>query len=212
MWLAIECGVICYRVAAAWFGALRTGMAIILGTAVLFGLSGCGTDSYMRAAEGAPAGPEQFPKIKVAPGDKLRITVFGEDKLSGDFDVDLNGSVSIPLAGTIDITGRTKAEAEQLLRNKLRSEYLKDPKVTVEIINFRPFYLIGQIEKPGEYPYKNSLNLISALAIGGGPTYRASKSKAYIQHGGAGPFEEVPLSPSVPVYPGDVIRVPERYF
>ena len=164
------------------------------------------------ANSGQAAAVDAYPEIKLSAGDRLRVTVFGEDKLSGDFDLDLNGNVSLPLAGTVQLAGQTKQQAEATIARKLRSDYLRNPKVTVDITNFRPFYVTGQIERPGEFPYRNRLNVISALAIAGGPTFRASRSKIYIQRGGVGPFEEVEISPMIAVFPGDVIRVPERYF
>jgi len=178
-------------------------------------LAGCETtDPYVAVANStaqvAPA--ETYPEIRLSAGDKLRVTVFGEERLSGDFDLDLNGNASLPLAGTVRLAGLTKAEAEAAVSKKLRSEYLRNPKVTVDVTSFRPFYVTGQVERPGEFPYRNRLNLISALAVAGGPTYRASRSKIYIQRGGLGAFQEFEPSPTVPIFPGDVIRVPERYF
>lgn len=152
------------------------------------------------------------PELRLAAGDKLRITVFGEDKLTGDYQVDPGGGVSMPLAGTVAAAGLTKAELERRLAGKLSGGYLKNPKVTVEVTSSRPFYILGEVERPGEYPYRANLNIVSAIAVAGGNTYRASRSKVYIQRNGTGTFEEVPMGPSVPIYPGDVIKVPERYF
>lgn len=150
--------------------------------------------------------------FRLAAGDKLRVTVFGEDKLTGEYGIDVGGYVSMPLAGTVKAAGLTKVELEKALARKLSGEYLRDPKVTVEVATFRPFYILGEVEKPGEYPYKSGLNVMSAMAVAGGPTYRASSSKILIQRGGVGAFQEVALSPTVQVYPGDLVRVPERFF
>lgn len=150
--------------------------------------------------------------LRLQSGDKIRITVFGEDKLSGDFEIDPGGTVSLPLAGTVRAAGLTKSEFEQRLTRKFRSEYLRDPKVTVDITSFRPFYVIGEAARVGEFSYKSSLNVLTALAIAGGTTYRADDSRVYIQRSGEGGFKEYPMSSEVPIYPGDLIRVPERYF
>ncbi|GEO15772.1 polysaccharide biosynthesis/export family protein [Microvirga aerophila] len=157
----------------------------------------------------AAVSPTDF---RLAAGDKLRITVFGEDKLTGEYDIDVGGYVSMPLAGSVQATGLSKVELEKALSSKLRGNYLRDPKVTVEVATFRPFYILGEVEKPGEYPYKSGLNVMSAMAVAGGPTYRASGSKVLIQRGGVGAFQEVSLAPTVPIYPGDLVRVPERFF
>src|SRR5262245_41299782 len=149
---------------------------------------------------------------KLQPGDKIRVTVYGEDKLSGDYQIDQSGQISLPLAGTVAALGLTQTELEQALAKKFRSEYLRNPKVTVTIATLRPFYMMGEVTKPGEYPYSSGLNVLTALAIAGGPTYRASKNTVQIQRLGESSMRDYPISASVPVLPGDVIRVPERYF
>jgi protein involved in polysaccharide export with SLBB domain len=190
-------------------------LATVVTIVLTIGLSGCdgaptlGPDVSSGAGSGhAPGGA-----VRLQPGDKLRITVFGEDKLSGEYEVDPGGSVSLPLAGTVQAAGLTKPELEQLLAKKFASEkYLRNPKVTVDISTFRPFYVLGEVEKPGEYPYKSGLNIVSAIAVAGGNTYRSSQSRVLIQRAGEQDFREYPMSPTILVYPGDLIRVPERYF
>ena len=158
----------------------------------------------LAAAAGAPA--------QLQPGDKIRVTVFGEDKLSGEYELDQSGQISLPLAGTIQAEGLTQTELEKALTQKFRSEYLKNPKVTVTIATLRPFYITGEVQKPGEYAYKSGLNALTAIAIAGGPTYRASRSSVQIQRRGETGMRDYPVSASVPILPGDVIRIPERYF
>ncbi len=138
--------------------------------------------------------------------------MFGESSLSGDYEIDQSGFVSLPLAGTIKAAGFTQPELEQELAKKFRSEYLRNPKVTVTLVSLRPFYIVGEVEKPGEYPYKSGLNVLTALALAGGATYRGSRSNVYIQRVGESGMREYPLSSSVMILPGDLIRVPERYF
>jgi len=174
-------------------------------------VSGCAGGALSEAEQQAlAAAATAAPKLQ--PGDKIRINVYGEDKLSGDYEVDQSGQISLPLAGTIEALGLTQAELEQALAKKFRSEYLKNPKVTVTISTLQPFYMIGEVGKPGEYPYKSGLNVLTALAIAGGPTYRASRSTVQIQRRGETTMRDYPISASVPIMPGDVIRVPERYF
>ena len=157
-------------------------------------------------AQAAAAAP------KVQPGDKVRVVVFGEDKLSGDYEIDQSGQISLPLAGTIEAKGLTQAELEQALAKKFRSEYLKNPKVTVTIASLQPYYVVGEVAKPGEFPYRSGLNVMTALAIAGGPTYRASRSTVKFQRRGETTMTEYPISAAVPILPGDVVSVPERYF
>src|ERR1700722_14666283 len=144
-----------------------------------FALAACGaTDSL------GPASPEEqqalIASAKAASpvlqaGEKLKITVFGEDRLTGDYQIDPAGNLSLPLAGTVRAAGLGKPELEQRLARKFQGEYLRDPKVTVDVEDFRPFYILGEIAKPGEYPYKGGLDVMSAIALAGGSTYRASR-------------------------------------
>jgi protein involved in polysaccharide export with SLBB domain len=174
-------------------------------------VAGCATGQLGEAEQQSLAAAATAPP-KLQPGDKIRVTVFGEDKLSGDYELDQSGQISLPLAGTLTASGLTQTELERALTAKFRSEYLKNPKVTVSIMNLRPFYITGEVQKPGEYAYKSGLNVLTAIAIAGGPTYRASRSSVQIQRGGEASMRDYPLSISVPILPGDVIRVPERYF
>jgi polysaccharide export outer membrane protein len=146
------------------------------------------------------------------PGEKIRVIVFGEDRLSGEYEIDPAGFVSLPLAGTIKAAGLSKQQLERDLSKKFSGEYLRKPRVTVDVTSFRPFYIMGEVTKAGEYPFKSGLNVMSAIAIAGGTTYRANRSTVLIQHIGENGFKEYPLSPTIPVSPGDLIRVPERYF
>jgi protein involved in polysaccharide export with SLBB domain len=179
--------------------------------ALLLLLGGCfALNSDPEAAGLAATG--SMTELRLAPGDKVRVTVFGEDKLSGEYQIDNAGSLSLPLAGTIQGAGLTKSELEGSLTTKLKGAYLRDPKVTIDVASFRPFYVLGEVQKPGEYPYRSGLNVLSAIAIAGGATYRASTSKVMIQRSGATEMTEYPQATTVLVMPGDVVRVPERFF
>ena len=158
----------------------------------------------------ASPGPEAT-QLRLAPGDKLRVTVFGEDKITGEYQIDNAGAISLPLAGTIQAAGLTKPEFEQSITEKLKSN-IRNPKVTVEVTSYRPFYVLGEVQKPGEYQFRSGLNVLSAIAVAGGATYRASTSTVVIQRAGTTELKEFPQSPTVLVMPGDVVRVPERYF
>jgi protein involved in polysaccharide export with SLBB domain len=186
-------------------------LVCVLLLAVALQLAGCAGASLSESdqqamAQAATSAP------KVHPGDKIRVVVYGEDKLSGDYEISPSGEISLPLAGTVEAKGLTPAELEQTLAKKFRSEYLRNPKVTVTIATLQPYYVVGEVGHPGEFPYRTGLNVLTALAIAGGPTYRASRSTVKIQRRGETAMTEYPISSSVPVLPGDVISVPERYF
>jgi len=174
-------------------------------------LSGCAGSSLSEAEKQSLAAAATAP-AKLQPGDKIRITVYGEDKLSGDYQLDQSGQISLPLAGTITAQGLTQSEFEQALTKKFRSQYLKDPKVTVTIATLEPYYMMGEVQKPGQFPYQSGLNVLTALAIAGGPTYRANRNTVQIQRRGETTMHDYPISTTVPILPGDVIKVPERYF
>jgi protein involved in polysaccharide export with SLBB domain len=149
---------------------------------------------------------------KVQPGEKVHITVYDEPSLTGDYQVDPSGFLSLPLAGTVKAAGLNQQELEQELTTKYRSGYLKDPKITVGISEFRPFYIVGEVEKPGAYPYSGGLTVLSAIAIAGGTTYRANQSSALIQHVGDDKMHEYNMDAPIPILPGDIIQIPRRYF
>ena len=185
---------------------------------LLLGLVMAGCESGANLGPVSPA--EQQALIESAattsptlhPGEKIHVIVFGEDRLSGEYEIDPAGFVSLPLAGTIKAAGLSKQQLERDLSKKFSGEYLRNPRVTVDVTSFRPFYILGEVTKAGEYSFKSGLNVMSAIAIAGGTTYRANRSTVLIQHIGENGFREYPLSPTIPVSPGDLIRVPERYF
>jgi protein involved in polysaccharide export with SLBB domain len=150
--------------------------------------------------------------IKIQVGEKIRISVFGEPTISGDYDVDPAGNVTVPLAGLVRAEGLTRQALEGVLTARLRGQFLRDPKVTCDIVLYRPLYVIGEVERPGEIPYRAGANVVTVLALAGGPSYRASKQRVSIKRASDVEFKDYPMTSAVQIYPGDVIRVPERYF
>ena len=147
---------------------------------------------------------------RLGAGDKLKLIVFGEDNLSGEFTVDDSGNVALPLIGTVQARGKSLSEFEALVVASLKNGYLRDPHVSVEVLNYRPFYIIGEVNKGGQYPYQAGLTVLNAVAIAGGYTFRADTSEAFITR--SGHEIEFDLKGPVIVYPGDVVRIPERFF
>jgi polysaccharide export outer membrane protein len=147
---------------------------------------------------------------KLGTGDKLKVTVFGEEDASGEYEVDSTGAISARLLGRLSVKGLTLAEVEQTLYDQYRSRgYFKNPRISIELTNLRPFYILGEVEKRGSYPYVSGLTVAQAVAIANGYTYRASRSRITIQHLGG---KEEPATEDTPVLPGDIVRVPERFF
>ncbi|MDH5542615.1 MAG: polysaccharide export protein [Nitrospinota bacterium] len=144
-------------------------------------------------------------------GDKIRITVFGHADLSGEFLVDDTGAISMPLIGSVLCGGLTIRELEKTIIRELKDGYLVNPSVNVEVVKFRPFYIIGEVAKPGSYPYISGMTVFNAVALAGGFTSRAKKSEVMISRGG-GKAKEVKLKSETVVLPGDIIEIPERFF
>ncbi|MEI6987209.1 MAG: polysaccharide biosynthesis/export family protein [Rhodospirillaceae bacterium] len=150
---------------------------------------------------------------KLGVGDKIKILVYGDDDVSGEFEVDSTGAISAKLIGHVTVQGLAVADVEKLLAETYRIKgYIKDPQVSIEIIYFRPFFILGEVEKRGSYPYVNGLTVVQAVAIAGGYTYRASKSRITIQRAGEPSGSEQIVEEDATVNPGDIIRVPERWF
>ncbi|KJC53633.1 polysaccharide biosynthesis protein [Bradyrhizobium sp. LTSPM299] len=187
-------------------------LAIVLLAGLL--LEGCYTDYGPVEVAVAPVAPSQASVASILqPGDRVKITVYGEETLTGEYDVNPTGYVAMPLIGLIRASGKKQEQFGREVADRYRGGgYLQDPKVTVAIVQFKPFYVLGEALRPGEYPFRSGLDVHSAVAMAGGFTYRASRSAVLIRHGGEGIWKEYPLTEAVPIAPGDLIRVPERYF
>lgn len=144
--------------------------------------------------------------------DKVRITVFGEQDLSGEFEIGGSGMLSLPLVGEVPLAGKTPGQASSAIAERLRQGFLRDPKVSVEVLNYRPFFILGEVNQPGSYPYVNGMTVVNAAAIGGGFTYRADKKDIKITREGKDGKTEMRGQLESPVMPGDVIWVGERFF
>jgi polysaccharide export outer membrane protein len=157
---------------------------------------------------------EQAPELEyqLSVGDKLRITVYGHEDLSGEFEIDSTGNISLPLAGDIKAAGGTANDLEASIVDALRPDYLKNPRISAELLNYRPFYIFGEVKTPGSYPYTSGMTVISAVAVAGGFTYRARKNRITIQRGKDDDQVELEADDDTQIRPGDVIEVPERFF
>lgn len=145
---------------------------------------------------------------RFGPGDKLRVTVFGAEDLSGEFSVGDNGAVSMPLIGDVKASGFTPQELASELQQKLAHGYLNDPRVAIQAMVYRPFYIYGEVTKPGEYPYVSGMSVRNAIATGGGYSYRANENYVVVTRQN----KDYQATGASHIMAGDVIRVPERYF
>jgi protein involved in polysaccharide export with SLBB domain len=149
---------------------------------------------------------------KLGSGDRIRVLVFGERDLSGEFEVGAAGTIDMPLIGAVPAMGVTVGQFQSDVTNRLRNGYLNDPKVSVQVLNYRPYFITGEVQKTGEFPYKAGLTVQDAIGVAGGYTYRANTGRVYIRRAGAAQEVAVDLTQRINVNPGDSIRVPERFF
>jgi len=150
---------------------------------------------------------------RLGAGDKVKISVFGEETLSGEFLVPGGvGTISFPLIGDVKASGLTVGELQTEIVGKLKPDYLKDPRVSVEVLNYRPFYILGEVGHPGEYPYTNGLTVLNAVATANGFTYRANTHTVYIKRAGDSAEIQMKLDTTTSVEPGDTNRIGERFF
>ncbi|MEM0986062.1 MAG: polysaccharide biosynthesis/export family protein [Pseudomonadota bacterium] len=146
-------------------------------------------------------------------GDGLRVVVFGEPELSGEYQVDGVGNISMPLIGTFQVSGLTVEEFQERAEALyLDGDFLKAPRVSAEVTTFRPFYILGEVNNPGEYAYSSGLTVLKAVATAQGFTYRANRRVIFIRSNDATSERRVDLTDTTPVAPGDTIRIVERYF
>lgn len=151
-------------------------------------------------------------QYQLGAGDRLRITVFGEDDLSGEFEIDGSGNVSMPLIGSVTVGIHTLKQAEARIVAKLKDGYMRDPRVSIDVLNYRPFYIIGEVNSPGSYPYRSGLSVLTAVAMGGGYTFRADEDDIVIIRGNDSQRQEEKATSDTIVLPGDVVRIEERLF
>ncbi|MCB1969232.1 MAG: polysaccharide export protein [Geminicoccaceae bacterium] len=149
----------------------------------------------------------------LAAGDKLRINVFRHEDLSGEFELDGRGNFSMPLIGQVAANGLTSTELEQRIADKLKDGYLVDPQVSIEVLTYRPFYILGEVNKPGEYEHQASMTLEQAIAKAGGYTRRADTGTVVLRRNDWNSGRRVRLSgEALMIAPGDTITVKEAFF
>ena len=146
-------------------------------------------------------------------GDELRLTVFGQPQLSTTYFVSPQGTISVPLIGDVMASGRSSDQLSQEVREDLRERgMVVNPSVSVDIITYRPIYVLGEVEKPGAYPYQPGLTMLSAVALAGGFTYRGVTSGGTVVRTSHGVAERGRVRPDSFLEPGDVLTIAERFF
>jgi polysaccharide export outer membrane protein len=160
----------------------------------------------------AYAAPVNDGPYRLDSGDKLRVVVFGQDGLSNSYTVDPSGNITMPLIGAVPARGATTAVLQQSIAARLRQGYVREPHVAVEVEAYRPFFILGEVTLPGQYPYVANMTVETAVAIAGGYTPRAFKFQVEISRPVDGLATRQKVPPSYPVRPGDTIIISERWF
>ena len=170
-------------------------------------LSACAPTLYIGPLDAQPDGP-----YILASGDRLRVIVFGQENLANIYTVSSEGTIAVPLIGPVKVAGGTTQEAARAIEAKLRNGFIREPKVTVEIEVYRPFFVLGEVLNPGQFPYVSGMSIQTAVAIAGGFTPRANQTYAEITR----PIREGLVTANVPITypmkPGDTVVIKERWF
>ena len=159
-----------------------------------------------------PPASDSYTTYELAPGDRIKIDIFNHVELSGEFTLDADGRFSMPLIGTIDASDLNPLELEDLLVSKLKPDYLVNPRIFIQVMNSRLYYLIGEVSATGAFPYKSDMTYLRAIANAGGYSYRAKQDVVYVIRGDDPEQNEIKLSVDEKVQPGDIIRIAERLF
>jgi protein involved in polysaccharide export with SLBB domain len=149
---------------------------------------------------------------KLGPNDRTRIIVFGQPSLTGEFVLDGNGVLAFPLIGNVDARGMTPSQLQTTISQRLDTDWIRNPSVSVEVSTRRPFYVVGEVQKPGSYPYVTDMNVLNAIATAGGETYRANMHEFWIKRKQSGRIVRVEANQESTLQPGDTVVVRERYF
>lgn len=170
-------------------------------------LTGCAASSSYPPA---PVSLQQAAQTeRLQPGDTVQIIVYGEPDLSGEFILDNRGNLHMPLVGAIPVTGQTPAKASQTIAHALRHDYVRDPKVTLNMSRPRDVFILGEVQKPGSYPYVPGLSVIQAVAKAGGYSYRANHNDIIVRRDATHTYS---ATENTPLLAGDTITVGERFF
>jgi protein involved in polysaccharide export with SLBB domain len=198
---------------------MRRYLTVFFGLACAFALAACNlTDGVVVeqpvgfVQESPGAHRPVSPPYVLGPNDRVNVKVYGETEITNDYEVDGSGFISIPLAGRVKASGLTTTQLAHAIRAQLSDGIVRDPKVAVEVSSYAPYYILGEVKQGGEFVYKNGLTVLDAVAAAGGFTYRADERNVLIRRAGESVDEIYPTNAPIPVYPGDNIRIPERYF
>lgn len=187
------------------------GICVLAGAAMVAGCASSGLplissgDRYVMASDA----PESY---RLGAGDKVRLTVFNEPTLSGEFSVSGEGLLSLPLMGEVHAAGKTARVVAQDVTTRLAAGYVVTPRVSMEVVAYRPYFMLGEVVRPGRYPYATGMTALNAIATAEGFSPRAKRKEVLIRGPGEATEQRYRLTPDLRIQPGDTVRLPERYF
>ena len=191
---------------------------VLIFIAASMGLSACVSDEFMSVpskdpGERALGGPAlSSTGYRMTIGDHVRVTIFGSTSVTAEYTIDETGAIALPPMGPLVVKEMTTTEAATLIaKNYTQAGLYKDPRVTVDILSFGPFYMLGEVTKPGEFQYRPGMSLFAAVASAGGYTYRANRERVFIRKAREAIETEYELTSDIAILPGDVIRVPDLH-
>jgi polysaccharide export outer membrane protein len=206
----------------------------IIAAMTALALSGCIRRSAPVAVAPQPtldtiayAGPPPVPVAYAAPapapapydtpyhldaGDRLRVVVYGQEGLTNTYSISAGGTITMPLIGAVPARGRTPQGLASDIAARLRNGFIREPSVAVEVEAYRPFFILGEVQAPGQYPYVPNMTAESAVAIAGGFSPRARKDRVTITHTDASGTSRMVMPPGTPISPGDTVVIGERWF
>jgi len=189
---------------------------LVLGAAVALALCTApavfAADKASKAESDPSVAPANLDDYRLGAADKVRVLVYNEPNLSGEFAVNSGGYLALPLIGDVLALNRTTTEIRKEIELRLSDGYLRSPQVSIDVLQFRPFYILGEVNKPGDYPYSAGLTVLKAVATANGFTYRADQKHVFLKHPGDTTERKYSVTSDLPLQPGDTIRIAERYF
>ena len=207
--------VVCFAAALALSGCMgRTAPVAVASQnnldAMAYGRGYAPAPVAVAYAAPAPA-PRDLP-YQLDAGDRLRVVVYGQEGLTNTYAISAGGTITMPLIGAVPARGRTPQGLASDIAARLRNGFIREPSVAVEVESYRPFFILGEVQAPGQYPYVPNMTAESAVAIAGGYSPRAKRDRVTLTHTDASGTSRVIVPPGTPISPGDTVLVGERWF
>ncbi len=186
----------------------RRGIFVALASICAIGASGCAVPNQPR--EQQPSGP--LPALRIGPGDRIQVSVFGVTEMTGEYLVSDSGSISLPLAGQVPMGNMTTRQAEEALAQRLAQGLVQNPQVSINVTRYRQIFVVGEVQRPGGFDYFSGLTVLNAVALGGGYSVRADPRRLTVVRAADPARRAEPATEATYLAPGDTVQVPERWF